>query len=142
MSVPPTTAASGGTAPARALTRARDRRPAGLLAVAASVAVIVLEAWDAFSISQPLGAVIAIVLYAAGILWWRLRGGRAPAIYLGVLFALEIIGNFTIFGVLGDLRHDGSWAEFANGVGYTVATVAGLVACLVLTAAPTRHDRA
>jgi hypothetical protein len=140
MSVPSTTAPSGAT-PAGALTRSRDRRPAGWLAVAASVAVIILEAWDAFTISQPLGAIIAIVLFAAGILWWRLRGGRAPAIYLGVLFALEIIGNFTIFGVLGDLRHEGSWAEFANGVGYTVATVAGLVACLVLTAAPLRQDR-
>src|SRR5262249_22777610 len=61
--------------------------------------------WVGAEISQPLGAIIAIVLFAAGLLWLRLRGGRGPAVYLGVLFALEIVGNFTIFDVLGDLRH-------------------------------------
>ena len=116
----------------------RLRRPASVAATAASVAVIVLEAWDAFHISQPMGAVIAIVLFAAGIAWWRLRGGRGPAVYLGVLFALEIIGNFTIFDVLDDLRHKGSWADFTSGLGYTVATVVGLFACLMLTASRAR----
>ena len=82
--------------------------------------------------------VIAIVLFAAGIVWLLRAGGRGPAIYLGVLFALEIVGNFTIFDVLGDLRHEGSWTDFATGVGYTVATVVGLVACLVLAASPSR----
>jgi hypothetical protein len=42
---------------------------------------------------------------------------RGPALYLGVLFALEIVGNFTVFDVLSDLRHQGSWSDFANGVG-------------------------
>lgn len=116
----------------------RLRRPASLVAMAASAAVTVLEAWDAFHISQPLGAVIAIVLFAAGILWLRLRHGRGPALYLGALFALEIIGNFTIFDVIKDLRHDGTWIDFASGLGYTVATVAGLIACLMLTASPGR----
>jgi len=55
-----------------------------------------------------------------------------------VLFALEIVGNFTIFDVLGDLRHEGSRTDFATGVGYTAATVVGLVACLVLAASPSR----
>jgi len=113
-------------------------RPAAALTVAAAIGVIALEAWDAFEISQPLGAIIAIVLFAAGLIWLRMRGGRGPALYLGVLFALEIVGNFTVFDVLSDLRHQGSWSDFANGVAYTVATVVGLVACLVLTAAPRR----
>jgi hypothetical protein len=117
--------------------RAERLRPAAVVAVTASAAVIALEAWDAFHISQPLGAVIAIVAFAAGIAWLRMRGGRGPAIYLGVLFALEIIGNFTIFGVLDDLRHRNSWADFASGVGYTAATIAGLIACLALSAART-----
>jgi len=108
------------------------------LTVAASLVVILLEAWDAFHISQPMGAIIAIVLFAAGIVWLLRAGGRGPAIYLGVLFALEIVGNFTIFDVLGDLRHDGSWTDFATGVGYTVATVVGLVACPALAASPSR----
>jgi hypothetical protein len=51
-----------------------------------------------------------------------------------VLFALEIIGNATIFGVIDDLRHRGTWVDFASGLGYTIATIVGLVACLVLTA--------
>jgi hypothetical protein len=108
------------------------------LTVAASLVVILLEAWDAFHISQPMGAIIAIVLFAAGIVWLLRAGGRGPAIYLGVLFALEIVGNFTIFDVLGDLRHEGSWTDFATGVGYTAATVVGLVACLALAASPAR----
>jgi hypothetical protein len=112
----------------------RFSRPVAGVTIAASAAVILLEAWDAFTISQPMGAIIAIVLFAVGITWLLRRPGRGPAIYLGVLFALEIIGNFTIFGVLDDLRHHGSWADFANGLGYTVATIVGLITCLMLTA--------
>jgi hypothetical protein len=102
--------------------------------------MIGLEGWDAFHISQPLGAVIAIILFAAAITWLTRRGGRGPAIFLGVLFALELILNFTIFGVLDDLRHKGSWTDFSTGLGYTLAGLAGLIACLVLTAARPRAD--
>ena len=69
------------------------------------------------------------------------RGGRAPAIFLGVFFTLELILNFTIFGVLGDLQHQGSWTDFSTGLGYTAASLAGLSACLALTGARTRDDR-
>jgi hypothetical protein len=62
--------------------------------------------------------------------------------FLGVFFALELILNFTIFGVLGDLQHQGSWTDFSTGLGYTVASLAGLSACLALTAARPRDDNA
>jgi len=50
---------------------------------------------------------LTVAASPAVIAWLLARGGRAPAVYLGVLFALEIIGNFTIFDVLADLRHKG-----------------------------------
>ena len=110
-------------------------RPWSAVAIAAGAAMIGLEGWDAFHISSPQGAVIAMVLFAAGITWLSRRGSRAPVIFLGVLFALELILNFTIFGVLGDLQHQGNWTDFATGLGYTIASLAGLSACLALTAA-------
>jgi hypothetical protein len=119
---------------------AAQSRPLVVTTMVSAALVILLEAWDAFHIEQPMGAIIAIVAVAAGIIWLRRRGGRGPAIYLGVLFALEVIGNFTIFGVLDDLRHRGTWMDFATGVGYTVATIAGLIACLML-AAPSSRPR-
>jgi hypothetical protein len=51
-------------------------------------------------------------------------------IYLGVLFALKIVRDFAIFDVVGDLRHQTSWTDF----GYTVATIAGLLARLMAAA--------
>jgi hypothetical protein len=105
------------------------------VAIAGAVLMIGLEGWDAFHISHPQGAVIAMILFAAGIGWLIRRGGRVPAIFLGVLFALELILNFTIFGVLADLRHQSNWTDFSTGLGYTLAGLAGLIACLVLTAA-------
>jgi FtsH-binding integral membrane protein len=123
-----------------ALDAARSRTWSAV-AIAAAAAIIGLEGWDAFHISHPQGAVIAMVLFAAGIAWLSRRGGRAPAIFLGVFFALELILNFTIFGVLGDLQHQGSWTDFSTGLGYTAASLAGLSACLALTAARPREDR-
>jgi hypothetical protein len=35
---------------------------------------------------------------------------------------------------------EGSWVDFASGAGYTVAALAGLIACLMLTAAPARRS--
>ena len=122
-------------APARATPQTANSRLWKVLAIAGAVLMIGLEGWDAFHISPPQGAIIAMVLFAAGIIWLSRRGGRAPAIYLGVLFALELILNFTIFGVLGDLQHHGSWTDFSTGLGYTLAGLAGLIACLMLTAA-------
>ena len=111
-------------------------------AITAAVLTIGLEAWDAFHISQPAGAAIAIVLFSAGITWLIRRGGRGPVVYLSVLFALELILNFTIFGVLGDIQHQGSWIDFFSGLGYTVASLGGLLACLALTAARPRASEA
>ena len=106
-----------------------------------AAAIIGLEGWDTFHhISHPQGAVIAMVLFAAGITWLSRRGARAPAIFLGVLFALELILNFTIFGVLSDLQHQGSWTDFSTGLGYTAASLAGVSACPALTAARPRAD--
>lgn len=119
-----------------------QNQPWAAVAVTGAVATMALEGWDAFHISHPQGAVIAIVLFATGVFWLRRRGGRAPAIFLGVFFALELILNFTIFGVLGDLQHHGSWTDFSTGLGYTVANIAGLIACLALTAARPAHDGA
>jgi hypothetical protein len=98
-------------------------RPWSAVATVAAAAIIGLEGWDAFHISHPQGAVIAMVLSAAGIAWLSRRGGRAPAIYLG------------------DLQHQGSWTDFSTGLGYTAASLAGLSACLALTAARPREDR-
>jgi FtsH-binding integral membrane protein len=128
------------TAPAAAVPETTRSRPWSRVAIAAAAAIIGLESWDAFHISHPQGAVIAMVLLAAGITWLSRRGGRAPAIFLGVLFALELILNFTIFGVLSDLQHQGSWTDFSTGLGYTAASLAGLSACLALTAARPRAD--
>jgi hypothetical protein len=50
-----------------------------------------------------------------------------------MLFALELILSFTIVGVLADLEHHGNWTDFSTGLGYAVA---GLIACLMRTAAP------
>ena len=111
------------------------------VAIAAAAVMIGLEFWDAFHISSPQGAVIARVRFAAGIAWLSRRGGRAPAVFLGVLFALELILNFTIFGVLGDLQHQGNWTDFSTGLGYTAASLAGLSACLAMTAARPAKDR-
>jgi hypothetical protein len=119
---------------------AAQSRPLVVTTMVSAALVILLEVWDAFRIEQPMGAIIAIVAVAAGIIWLRRRGGRGPAIYLSILFALEVIGNFTIFGVVDDLRHRGTWMDFATGVGYTVATIAGLIACLML-AAPSSRPR-
>jgi FtsH-binding integral membrane protein len=128
------------TASAAAVPDTTRSRPWSTVAIAAAAAIIGLEGWDAFHISHPQGAVIAMVLLAAGITWLSRRGGRSPAMFLGVLFALELILNFTIFGVLGDLRHQGSWTDFATGLGYSAASLAGLSACLALTAARTPDD--
>jgi FtsH-binding integral membrane protein len=128
------------TVPAAAAPDTARSRPWSAVAIAAAAAIIGLEGWDAFHISHPQGAVIAMVLLAAGITWLSRRGGRSPAMFLGVLFALELILNFTIFGVLGDLRHQGSWTDFATGLGYSAASLAGLSACLALTAARTPDD--
>ena len=49
-----------------------------ILAIAGAVVTICLEAWDAFHISHPQGAVIAMVLFAAGIIWLRRRPGAGP----------------------------------------------------------------
>jgi FtsH-binding integral membrane protein len=114
-------------------------RPWNRVAVAGAVTTIALESWDAFHISHPEGALIAIIAFVAGIAWLKRRGGRAPAIFLGTFFALELILNFTIFGVLGDLQHQGSWTDFSTGLGYTIAHLGGLIACLVLTAARPRE---
>src|ERR1700737_106750 len=119
------------TAPAAAVSDTTRSRLWSTVAIAAAAAIIGLEGWDAFHhISHPQGAVIAMVLFAAGITWLSRRGARAPAIFLGVLFALELILNFTIFGVLSDLQHQGSWTDFSTGLGYTAASLAGLSACL------------
>jgi hypothetical protein len=126
------------TAPAVAAAVTTRSRPWGTVAIAAAAAMIGLEGWDAFHISSPQGAVIAMVLFAAGIIWLGRRGGRGPAVFLGVLFALELILNFTIFGVPGDLQHQGNWTDFSTGLGYTAASLAGLSACLALTAARPR----
>jgi FtsH-binding integral membrane protein len=128
------------TALAAAAPDAARSRPWSTVAIAAAAAIIGLEGWDAFHISHPQGAVIAMVLSAAGIAWLSRRGGRGPAIFLGVFFALELILNFTIFGVLGDLQHQGSWTDFSTGLGYTAASLAGLSACLALTAARPHAD--
>ena len=129
-------------APARTTPHAVSSRPWTTIAVAAATLMIGLEGWDAFHISDPQGAVIAMALFAAGIIWLSRRAGRAPAIFLGVLFALELILNFTIFGVLADLEHHGNWTDFSTGLGYTLAGLAGLIACLILTAAsPHAGDR-
>ncbi len=134
MTYPHSTAVPAALDPARS-------RPWKRVAIAGAGVTICLEAWDAFHISHPQGAVIAMVLFAAGIIWLSRRAGRAPAIFLGVFFALELILNFTIFGVLGDLQHQGSWTDFSTGFGYTVANLAGLVACLALTAARPSQER-
>lgn len=110
------------------------RSPATAIASLGALAVIGLEAWDALSISRPEGALLAIVLFLGGGVWLLVRGGRAPAAFLAVLFALELVLNFTIFGVVGDLQHQGSWTDFATGLAYTVANLAGLSATLVLAA--------
>jgi hypothetical protein len=128
------------TAPASITLTAPGGRPWTAVAIAGAIVTIGLEAWDAFHISHPQGAIIAIVLFAAGIVWLRRRGGRAPAVFLGTLFALELILNFTIFGVLSDLSHHGSWTDFSTGLGYTIANLAGLIACLALTAARPREE--
>ena len=116
------------------------RRPWTSTAVAGAIITIGLEAWDSFHISQPLGAIIAIVLFLVGITWLYRRPGRGPVVYLGVLFALELLGNFTIFGVIGDLQHQSSWTDFFTGIGYTLGDLVGLIACLVLVATRPRAE--
>jgi len=131
-----TTASSTRTA-----TSQRSRTPE-TIAVVSSAGVMALEAVDAFYIEQPLGAITAIVVFGAGIVWLLRQGGRAPATYLGLFFALEILGNFTIFGVTDELRLEESWGEFASGLGYTVVTIAGFIACAALVRAPSKGSKA
>jgi hypothetical protein len=88
--------------------------------------------WVAFQVEHPEGLILPIALYAVGVVWLWWRGGRAPAIYLGVIFALELLLELTIFGAIGELRNEEGWGSFASALATLLAEVLGLTACIFL----------
>jgi hypothetical protein len=58
--------------------------------------------------------------------------GRAPAIYLGLIFTLELLLELTIFGAIGQIRRDEGWGTSASALATLLADVLGLTACIFL----------
>jgi hypothetical protein len=83
-------------------------------------------------VEQPEGPILAIALYAVGLVWLWWRGGRAPVIYLVVIFTLELLLELTIFGAIGLLRLEEGWGSFASVLTTLLADVLGLTACIFL----------
>lgn len=86
----------------------------------------------AFQVEQPEGPILAIALYAIGLVWLWWRGGRAPVIYLVVIFTLELLLELTIFGAIGLLRNEEGWAASRAPWPPFLADVVGLTACIFL----------
>jgi hypothetical protein len=87
-----------------------------LLATACAATTMLAGVWAAFQVEHPEGPILAIALYAVGVVWLWWRGGRAPAIYLGLIFALELLLELTIFVDIGELRNEEGWVSFATAL--------------------------
>jgi hypothetical protein len=106
-----------------------------VLATACVVASMLAGVWSAFQVEHPEGPILAVALYAVGLVWLWWRAGRAPAIYLVVIFSLELLLELTIFGAIGLLRNEEGWGNFANALATLLADVLGLTACILLVRA-------
>jgi hypothetical protein len=98
-----------------------------VLATACAITSILAGVWTAFQLEHPEGQILAIALYAVGTVWLWWRGGRAPAIYLGVIFTLELLLELTIFDAIGQL--DEGWGNLTSILATLLADVLGLIAC-------------
>jgi hypothetical protein len=103
-----------------------------VLATACAVTSMLAGVWVAFQLEHPEGPILAIALYAVGLVWLWWRGGRAPAIYLGLIFTLELLLELTIFGAIGQIRRDEGWGTSASALATLLADVLGLTACIFL----------
>jgi hypothetical protein len=101
-----------------------------VLATACAVTSMLAGVWVAFQLEHPEGPILAIALYAVGLVWLWWRGGRAPAIYLGVIFTLELLLELIIFDAIAQLAE--GWGNFVSILATLLADVLGLIACFFL----------
>jgi hypothetical protein len=112
-----------------------------VLATACAVTSMLAGVWVAFQLEHPEGPILAIALYAVGLVWLWWRGGQAPAIYLGLIFTLELLLELTIFGAIGQIRMDEGWGTSASALATLLADLLGLAACIFLVRASRRPER-
>jgi hypothetical protein len=95
-----------------------------------AVALAVLEFVDAFRIRFPVFAIVFALLLLGGVVWLRRTAGKAPVLYAGALFLIELLLVLFAFGGMADLTNPEPTARFVMTLAVTVVSLVGTVAAI------------